>query len=200
MKSLYSLKPWLTRTLKPVLKLSLRWGISPDFYSLLNVVFGVLAGFAITWLNFWFVLLFVVLRLVFANLDGALARAKAAMANTDLPKSGFIKNEIGDRLADFGMLSGLIFLSHPNHAATVALAVVIAATPTLISLIAVRRGLARMNGGPFGKTERCFAVVVIVGLANLTGQTETCVYFGAVVILLGSLITAWGRYLKMVRS
>jgi len=199
-KSLYSLKPWLTRTLKPILKISLRLNISPDFYSLLNVGFGILAGFAVTWLNYWLVLIFVILRLACANLDGALARAKAALNNSDIPKSGFTKNEIGDRLADFGMLSGLIFLSQPNHAATVALAVVLAATPTFISLIGVRRGLARMNGGPFGKTERCFAVVVIVGLANLTGQTENCVYFGALVILLGSLITAWVRYLKMVRA
>ena len=186
--------------LKPVLKVSLRWNISPDFYSLLNVCFGVLAGFAITWLNFLLVLLFVILRLASANLDGALARAKAALSDSPRPNSGFTKNEIGDRLADFGMLSGLIFLSHVNHASIVVLAVIVAATPTLVSLIAVRRGLARMNGGPFGKTERCFAVVLIVGLSILTGQTEQVVYVGSVVIIIGSLITAWVRYIKMVRA
>lgn len=182
------------------MSISLRLNISPDFFTLLNIIFGIMAGFAVTWLNVWLVLLFVVLRLAAANLDGALARAKVVLTKTSVSKSGFAKNEIGDRLADFGMLSGLLFLSDPKQAATVALMVIVAATPTLVSLIAVRRGIKRINGGPLGKTERCLAVVIIVGLANITGEIQQCVYVGSVVILLGSLVTAWMRYLKMVRS
>ncbi len=200
MKSLYSLKPWFSKLLKPILKASIRAKISPDFYTLLNIVFGCLAGAAVTWLNGWLVLLFVVLRLACANLDGALARAKQVVENKAPAKSGFAKNEIGDRLADFGMLFGLFYLASEQHAMTVLLAVLVAAVPTLVSLVGVSKGVARINGGPFGKTERCFLTVLIVFVANLSGQVETSVYVGSIVIIIGSLITAWVRYLKIIKS
>ena len=200
MKSLYSLKPWFSRLLKPVLKASIRAKISPDVYTLLNVVFGALAGLAATWLNGWLVLLFVLLRLACANLDGALARALQALNDSPPKKSGFTKNEIGDRLADFGMLFGLFYLAGQKYSLTALLAILVAAVPTVISLIGVSKGLARINSGPFGKTERCFATVLIVFIAGITSQVEQTVYIGSIVIIVGSLITAWSRYLKIIKS
>jgi CDP-diacylglycerol--glycerol-3-phosphate 3-phosphatidyltransferase len=202
--TLYSLKPWFSKILKPILKLSLRANISPDLYSLLNICFGALAGFGVYWLNTWVVLVAVVLRLACANLDGALARAKSMQTGKPLSRLGFAKNEIGDRLADFSMMAGLVFLSETclvgKQALTVLLAVFITAIPTLISLIGVSKGIQRINGGPMGKTERAFTVVLIVALAQLTGMVGLVLYYGSLVLILGSVLTAWVRYLKIVRA
>jgi CDP-diacylglycerol--glycerol-3-phosphate 3-phosphatidyltransferase len=202
--TLYSLKPWFSKILKPILKVSLRAKISPDFYSLLNICFGALAGLGVYWLNTWVVLVAVVLRLACANLDGALARAKSMQTSKPPSRLGFAKNEIGDRLADFSMMAGLAFLSETclvgKQALTVLLAVFITAIPTLISLIGVSKGIQRINGGPMGKTERAFTVVMIVGLAQLTGMVGLDLYYGSLVLISGSVLTAWVRYLKIVRA
>jgi CDP-diacylglycerol--glycerol-3-phosphate 3-phosphatidyltransferase len=137
-------------------------------------------------------------------LDGALARAKSMQTSKPPSRLGFAKNEIGDRLADFSMMAGLAFLSETclvgKQALTVLLAVFITAIPTLISLIGVSKGIQRINGGPMGKTERAFTVVMIVGLAQLTGMVGLDLYYGSLVLISGSVLTAWVRYLKIVRA
>jgi len=202
--SLYSLKPWFSNILKPILKVSIRAKLSPDLFTLLNIFFGALAGFGIYWLNAFIVLAAVILRLACANLDGALARAKSMQSGKPLAKSGFAKNEIGDRLADFATMAGLAFLAESyltgKQAITVLIAVFVTAVPTIISLVGVSKGKPRINGGPMGKTERAFVLVVVVAIAQLTGQIGPSVYYGSLVLIFGSVITAWVRYLKIVRS
>jgi len=101
-------------------------------------------------------------------------------------------------------MSGLAFLSESyldgKQAITVLIAVFVTAIPTLISLIGVSKGVSRINGGPMGKTERSFFVVLLVLIAQLTGAVGSCLYYGAFVLIIGSIITAWFRYLKIVRS
>jgi CDP-diacylglycerol--glycerol-3-phosphate 3-phosphatidyltransferase len=160
----------------------------------------VLAGFAVSWVNSPAVFIFLALRLACANLDGALARAKALLKGEQPSRLGFTKNEIGDRLADFATLSGLVFLVAGSKALTVVLAVFVAAIPTVISLIGVTKGLARINGGPLGKTERALLVFLIVLLGQLTNNVEFYVYYGSIVIIIGSLLTAWIRYLKIIKA
>lgn len=190
--------------LKPILKGSLRLGLSPDFFTLLNICFGVLAGFSVYWRNSFLVLIAVILRLACANLDGALARAISMKNDQPLSRYGFLKNELGDRLADFAMMAGLAFLGESylqgKQAITVLLAVFITAIPTLVSLVGYSKGKARINGGPVGKTERAFLMVVIVAFAQFGGDVASSVYVGSVVLIIGSLITAWIRYLKIVKS
>jgi len=202
--TLYALKPWFSNVLKPILKFSLKAKLSPDLYTLFNIAFGVLAGFGVYSLNGLIVLVAVVLRLACANLDGALARAKSMQTGIPLSRLGFAKNEIGDRLADFSMMSGLAFLSESyldgKQAITVLIAVFVTAIPTLISLIGVSKGVSRINGGPMGKTERSFFVVLLVLIAQLTAAVGSYIYYGAFVLIIGSIITAWFRYLKIVRS
>lgn len=204
MVSLYSLKPWFSNVLKPILKLSIRAKLSPDIYSALNICFGVLAGFAIYWTNTFLVAVALILRLACANIDGALARARSMQTRKPLSRFGFAKNEIGDRMADFATMTGLVFLGESylsgKQAITVLIAVFVTAVPTIVSLVGVSKGKPRINGGPMGKTERALAVVVIVGFAQITGQIGPAVYWGSIVLILGSVITAWVRYLKIVRA
>lgn len=132
-------------------------------------------------------------RLGGANLDGAVARARGVSR-----PFGFVLNEIGDRTSDFLLMAGLVGLGLRTGAqhTTVALLFVgaLAATlPTFVSLSAAGAGAPRLNGGPFGKTERCLLAVVAAALpAHLT--------VFAWLLVGGSLLTAAVRLRRTAAS
>ena len=101
---------------------------------------------------------------------------------------GFVLNEIGDRVSDLFIMAGLVGLAlrAGSPTATVYLtrvSLAAATLPTFIALAAAGAGAARLNGGPFGKTERCLTAVV----ASALPQYLTIV---AWVIIVGSVLTA----------
>jgi hypothetical protein len=74
MSGLYALKPWFTSRLTPIVNVAAR-RVSPDVFTVAGVVVAGAAAVAIA-LGCWpLAVLFLVLRLVGANLDGAVARA-----------------------------------------------------------------------------------------------------------------------------
>ena len=62
-------------------------------------------------------------------------------------------------------------------------AAVAAGLPTFASLAASGAGAPRLNGGPFGKTERCLAAVVAAAVPTWLPAV-------AAVVVAGSLVTA----------
>src|SRR4051812_31395586 len=119
-----------------------------------------------------------------ANLDGALARARGVSRPL-----GFVINEIGDRVGDLLPLAALSVLAlNTGSLATLALAltaIVAASWPTFISLAIAAAGGQRINGGPFGKTERALVVFVCAVALSFLPVVETlCVTF--IVIVIGS--------------
>jgi CDP-diacylglycerol--glycerol-3-phosphate 3-phosphatidyltransferase len=71
------------------------------------------------------------------------------------------------------------------------------ALPTAVSLWGVRRGAARINGGPFGKTERCAFAVVFVALMQF-GQVDVLVVsYMLQVLIWASLVTALLRWQRI---
>ena len=66
------------------------------------------------------------------------------------------------------------------------IALAAATLPTFISLVAAGAGATRLNGGPFGKTERCLAAVVAAALPQYLAII-------AWVIIMGSAVTACVR-------
>ena len=193
MKSLYALKYWYTRRLGFVVSASVRRGISPDFWTAVGVAAAALGAWAIV--EGWWVAAFAFLaaRLGGANLDGAVARARGVSR-----PFGFVLNEIGDRLSDFLIMAGLVGLSVRTDSPTSTTALLLAATaaatlPTFVSLCAAGAGAPRLNGGPFGKTERCLTAV----LAAAFPQHLTV--FGWIVIA-GSLATFAVRLAKTRRA
>ena len=66
------------------------------------------------------------------------------------------------------------------------IALAAATLPTFISLAAAGAGATRLNGGPFGKTERCLAAVVAAALPQY-------LVIIAWVIIMGSAVTACVR-------
>lgn len=167
MRGLYALKPWYTRRLDGIVRWAVDRGMSPDVFTWLGVLSAAAAGVAIA--LGWWPLVFVLLagRLAGANLDGAVARARGVSRPW-----GFVVNEIGDRVSDLLMFAGLaVLLGRLQGGVAVGLVLVaaLAATmPTFASLAGAGAGAPRLNGGPFGKTERCLAVVLVVAMPGLS--------------------------------
>lgn len=192
MKGLYALKPWYTRRLNGIVNYAVAHRISPDVFTAAGIAAAVGAAVFVA-LGWWpLALIFLALRLAGANLDGAVARARGVARPW-----GFVVNEIGDRKSDLIVFIGLAvwaarqsgpgldWLSWP---VLWVLAAALAATlPTFASLAAAGAGATRRNGGPFGKTERCLAVVV------MTAWPVTIAY-GCALIIVGSVVTATVRF------
>ena len=188
-RGLYALKPWYTRRLGGVLRAAVRHGVSPDVFTLLGVLAAAAAAEAIA-LGWWVpALLLLAARLAGANLDGAVARARGLSRPW-----GFVLNELGDRVGDLLMFGGLAVLAVREPAALlvaggltgsawVLRAALAATAPTFASLAAAGAGGRRLNGGPFGKTERCAAVVVATAL-------PAWIPVVAALVVVGSLLTA----------
>lgn len=186
MVSLYSLKYWYTRRLGVIIQVSVRRGISPDVWTAVGVIAAALGCGALV--MGWWPLAFILLaaRLGGANLDGAVARAR------DVSRPfGFVLNEIGDRVSDLFIMAGLVGLALRTGSSTTTvyltlIALAAATLPTFISLAAAGAGATRLNGGPFGKTERCLAAVVAAALPQY-------LVIIAWVIIMGSAVTACVR-------
>ena len=186
MVSLHSLKYWYTRRLGVIIQASVRRGISPDVWTAVGVIAAALGCGALV--MGWWPLAFILLaaRLGGANLDGAVARAR------DVSRPfGFVLNEIGDRVSDLFIMAGLVGLALRTGSSTTTvyltlIALAAATLPTFISLAAAGAGATRLNGGPFGKTERCLAAVVAAALPQY-------LVIIAWVIIMGSAVTACVR-------
>lgn len=181
MQGLYALKPWYTRRLGGVVGAATTRGLSPDVFTVVGVVAAALAGVALALGWWWLALPLLALRLAGANLDGAVARARGVSRPW-----GFVLNEIGDRLGDLLMWTGLAWWA-AQHSITalvwVLVATVAATLPTFASLSAAGAGTTRRNGGPLGKTERCLLAVLGCAVPSwLVGVSA--------VVVAGSVLTA----------
>ena len=153
---LYRLKPWFAGRLVPVLDLLDRHRVRPDTVSAAGVLAALAGGtlLALTApgpLTAGAVALAAVARLGCANLDGNLARRQRPS------RRGAVINELGDRLADLALLTGLaVHVAGPLGA----LVLLASCLPSWIALCAASAGAVRRNGGPVGKTERAALCVV----------------------------------------
>jgi CDP-diacylglycerol--glycerol-3-phosphate 3-phosphatidyltransferase len=197
MRGLYAAKPWFTRQLERIVAAAVAHGWSPDAFTVAGILFAAVAGVGLL-LGLWpIVLIGLVGRMAGANLDGAVARARGVSRPV-----GFVLNEIGDRVGDLLPLAALAYLAFTSGSVlTLALALVAmtaASWPTFVSLAIAGAGGPRVNGGPFGKTERTLVVfLTAVALACLPAVATLTV--ASVVIIVGSLITAIARAVSGTR-
>jgi CDP-diacylglycerol--glycerol-3-phosphate 3-phosphatidyltransferase len=188
MDGLYALKPWYTQRLQVVLRRAETHGTSPDVFTTIGILGAAAAAVSIA--AGWWPLagLFLGVRLAGANLDGAVARARKVCRPW-----GFALNEIGDRASDLLMFAGLAVLAASQAGPGmnwlswpvmwVLVAALAATLPTFASLAAAGAGATRRNGGPFGKTERCLAAIVVAAIPAAIPMV------GAMIVI-GSLMTA----------
>lgn len=201
MRGLYALKPWYTRRLGAIVRGAAARGVSPDVFTWLGVAAAAGAGAAVA-AEWWPVaLLLLAARLAGANLDGAVARARGVSRPW-----GFVLNEVGDRSSDLLVFAGLAVLAARTGPADdaawsawgdpfawVLVAAAAATLPTFASLSLAGAGGPRLNGGPFGKTERCAAVVLATAFPTAIGAL-------AALMTLGSVVTAVARLARGRRA
>lgn len=200
MNGLYGLKAFYSRLLSPVSTLAVRAKLSPDLFTWLGVLGGVLGGYGLANGISLLVAVGVLVRLAGANLDGVVARARGLES-----RRGFWVNELGDRLGDWALFAGVLWLGlHPFATFALMLAV---ALPTAASLWGVVRfEHPRINGGPLGKTERCFALVAlalaleVLKMPNDFAAPATLLQAWAWAIVAGSLVTAGMRVQRILVS
>ena len=194
MKGAYAAKAWYTRRLGRLVDFAVRHRLSPDLFTAIGVAFGVLGGLAVWYGLTLLALLGAAGRLAGANLDGAVARARGVSR-----PFGFVLNEWGDRLGDLALGLGLLAACYATSDATavaLAWAALLAATlPTFVSLSGTGAGVPRINGGPFGKTERCIAYVLAALAVQLGHPGALPVVAGVIVV--GSVLTALARTLTI---
>ena len=189
---LYGAKDWLTRRLRAVVDLAVARRLSPDVFTVAGVLAALVAGVAVA--EAWWPLAAPALvgRLAGANLDGAVARARGVTR-----PFGFVLNEVGDRASDLLIMGGLVGLAWrvapPGVALLMALSMVAATLPTFVALAAAGAGAPRINGGPFGKTERCLAALAGCVLAGVVPRPGPALGALAVAVIAGSLFTAGAR-------
>lgn len=192
MRGLYALKPWYTRRLSRIIRFAVARGLSPDFFTVVGVVSAFGAGVAIAFGRWPVALVFLAGRLAGANLDGAVARARGVSRPW-----GFVLNELGDRFSDFAMFAGLTVLAERTEHLTwgtgwVLIAAICATLPTFTSLSAAGAGAPRLNGGPFGKTERCAVIVLATAIPSWIPIISVVIIVGSVVTMLVRLVRTHG--------
>jgi CDP-diacylglycerol--glycerol-3-phosphate 3-phosphatidyltransferase len=185
---LYRLKGWFTGLLGPLIFFAVQRNISPNVFTAIGVLGGAFAGLGLATVHTWWVFVGVVVRLAGANLDGAVARAAKRES-----LHGFWVNELGDRLGDWAIFAGLLWMPQPASVSVWISVMVCVALPTAVSLWGVRRGVARINGGPFGKTERCLFAVVFAALVQFGHIDSTVQGYLLQVLIWASLATALFR-------
>jgi CDP-diacylglycerol--glycerol-3-phosphate 3-phosphatidyltransferase len=192
---LYAAKAWYTRRLGVFIGMATRRGVSPDWFTAGGIVAGIGAGAALASSGLWpgspwVAGVLIAARLGFANLDGAVARARGVSR-----PFGFILNEIGDRAGDAAIMLGLVVLcSRVSMGLTLAMAAaaVLASMTTTVSISAAAVGQPRANGGPLGKTERC-ALAAVCGLTMAyapAGAVAPVLWGVAVLLIVGGLVTS----------
>lgn len=193
MRGLYALKPWYSRRLTSSIRFAVARDLSPDVFTLVGVVSALGAGVAIAYGNWILALVLLAGRLAGANLDGAVARARGVSRPW-----GFVLNELGDRAGDLAMFAGLVVLAERTSdlgwgtgwaTGWVLLAAVCATLPTFTSLSGAGAGAPRLNGGPFGKTERCAVVVVATAVPGWIPVISALIVVGSVVTMIVRLRT-----------
>jgi CDP-diacylglycerol--glycerol-3-phosphate 3-phosphatidyltransferase len=198
MRGLYAAKPWFTGQLGRIVAASVARGWSPDAFTVAGILFSALAAGGLVVGAWPLVLIGLVGRLAGANLDGAVARARGVSRPV-----GFVLNEIGDRLSDLLPLAALAYLAFASGSRAALVLAFVAMTaaswPTFVSLAIAGAGGRRINGGPFGKTERTLVVfLTAVALACLPPVATLTV--ASVVIIAGSLATAVARAVQGTRT
>lgn len=182
MASVYNLKPAFQRLLHPLCSRLRAAGVTPNQITASTLAASLAMGL---WLYggrsgispFLALPAFLLLRMAANALDGMMAR-EYGMASA----AGAILNEVGDVLADAALY--LPFAALPCVHAALPVAVVLGATASeAVALAALRRGGARRNDGPMGKSDRA-AVFSLLSLLYAAGLRDGRIWNGAFGLIL----------------
>lgn len=165
MPSIYQLKPAFQGLLRPLVRALARMGVTANQVTIAAVVLCVAVGIAIGTVDDPRILLLLpaalFVRMALNAIDGMLAREHAQQS-----KLGAVLNELGDVVGDAAMYLPLA-LRPGFPAAAIVVFVLLGVVAEMTGVIGVQIGASRRYDGPFGKSDRAFAIGAI-GL--LTGS------------------------------
>ena len=202
MASIYDLKPAFQRLLRPLADGLARAGITPNAVTAVALAGSVAVGAALAaWPNRRAVLLllpaWLFVRMALNAIDGMMAR-EHAMATP----AGAVLNELGDVLADLALYLPLSKLAPgvPGVASLAVLFAIGAALTEFCGLLGPLLGGARRYDGPFGKSDRAFAVgalALAIGVWPVAGQALRP-FFAIGLLLLA--VTCWNRARRAIAA
>jgi CDP-diacylglycerol--glycerol-3-phosphate 3-phosphatidyltransferase len=154
MPTLYDLKPGFQQLLRPLVARCAAIGITPNQITVATTVVSVALGAALAMLHRGWILLpiFLFVRMALNAMDGMLAREYKLQS-----RIGVMLNELGDVLSDGALTLPIATLDGWNPL-WVAGAIFFAAIAEMAGVLGVAVGGSRRNDGPFGKSDRAFAL------------------------------------------
>lgn len=184
---IYSTKSMWQKALKPIVAVSVRYHIHPDFFTYSAIGVSVVAGISLyltgknhRWL--WLVAPCVLLRLLLNLLDGLVAR-ELHLADT----FGELKNEFGDRIADIVIFLGPAFGVYADFRLVIVLLSLILCISYLGILGKAMMGV-RVYSGIYGKGDRMISLAIFSLYPAITGNLNSFNWFIALASL-AALIT-----------
>lgn len=181
----------IERIVRPVGRLLLRTGLSPDHITLFGLLIAIVASIAIGAGHLWVGLALVILSALPDMFDGALAKA----SNSASQRGAFFDSVI-DRISDSFMLGGVAWYLGNARGATAA--VLPFAVMSVSSLISYQRAKAESlglhaKGGLMERAERI--IVLCAGLLF-----SALLYWVMWLMLILTLMTAVQRFIKVWRQ
>lgn len=184
--SIYALKPKFQSLLRPLVRGLFKAGITANQVTLAACIVSVALGL---WLAaaprpalFLLIPLWMFIRMAFNAIDGMLAREFGQISNL-----GAYLNELTDVVSDACIYLPFAFLLH-FPALWVGVFIVLSVIVEMTGVIGLMVGASRRYDGPFGKSDRAFAIGVLalaIGL-GLPVQGWQALIFPAM-----SLLCAW---------
>jgi CDP-diacylglycerol--glycerol-3-phosphate 3-phosphatidyltransferase len=192
--SIYSLKPRFQALLRPLCRRLAGWGVTANQVTLAAVVLSAAGGawIALAPTSPWPYLslpLVLFVRMALNAIDGMLAREFAMKS-----RLGAVLNEMGDVVSD--ALLYLPLALHPViHAPGVVGVVLLGTMVEMIGVVAVQIGGDRRYDGPFGKSDRAFALGLLAFLVGLGFGEPAWVawYLGLACVLSAVTVVKRGR-------
>lgn len=199
MASIYDLKPRFQALLRPLCGTLANWGVTANQVTVAAAALSMSAGL---WIaarpgDPWPLILlpFVLfLRMALNAIDGMLAREFGMKS-----RLGAILNEMGDIVSDAALYLPLAI--HPAIPAWGIVGVVLLGVMVeMIGVVAIQIGGARRYDGPFGKSDRAFAMGLLGLLVGLGVPTGVWISWFLGVGILLSCVTLWNRGAKALRE
>jgi CDP-diacylglycerol--glycerol-3-phosphate 3-phosphatidyltransferase len=190
--SIYQLKPRFQALLRPLCGWLARNGVSANQVTVATLVLCGIGGAWILWkpVSPWALLalpfiLFV--RMALNAVDGMLAREFSMKS-----RLGAVLNEMGDVAAD-----AFLYLPLALHPAVPAWGmvwlVVLGIMVEMMGVVAVQIGAERRYDGPFGKSDRAFAVGLMALLLGLQAPVAPWIEWFFILLILLSVVTLVNR-------
>ncbi|HIA27532.1 MAG TPA: CDP-alcohol phosphatidyltransferase family protein [Planctomycetes bacterium] len=166
MVSVYDLKPAFQKTLRPLVRLLARTGVSANQVTIAAILLSMAAGLWVfqsqgepqSLLAIPAVLL---LRMALNAIDGMLAREHDMKSSV-----GALLNELGDVISDIAIYLPLAVVDGFSPILVVGM-VLVAVVSEMTGVIAVQIGASRRYDGPMGKSDRALVIGILCGLSGL---------------------------------